>query len=161
MRLGRPQFVLLVMLFWYNRRAKLLPTNAAERELWTIWIGFFLAFGCILIATAAHADAGVLVPGNFDAACSTGMRLLAYPFISIIGGLAFFSMGSNYWGSATPSAWAFSHGRAHAVSHATLACRSSSGSCGSWRRSCHGRVHLRQLGQQLKEQDAGHNSAEF
>src|SRR5207253_2611589 len=35
------EFVLLGCLFWYNRHSRLLPTSSSERELWTIWIGYF------------------------------------------------------------------------------------------------------------------------
>ena len=38
------QFVLLAVLFLANRGRRLLPTTAAERELWTIWIGYLVAF---------------------------------------------------------------------------------------------------------------------
>ena len=92
------QLVLLVGLFWYNRGARLLPTSAAERELWTIWIGFFLAYGCTLVATHALPLLGVIEKVPQSLRCEHWQETLPYPFISIIGGLAFFSMGSNYWG---------------------------------------------------------------
>ena len=39
-------------LFWYNRRNnRLLPTSSSERELWTIWIGYFFALGATVAAT--------------------------------------------------------------------------------------------------------------
>ena len=41
-------FLGLGVSFWYNRRGRLLPTSAAERELWTIWIGYFTTH-CVIV----------------------------------------------------------------------------------------------------------------
>jgi serine/threonine protein kinase len=91
------QFVLLGAVFWYNRGARMLPTSAAERELWTIWIGYFLAYGSSLITAHTLSLGGVIQPGLY-APANHYEELLVYPFSSVLSGLAFFSMGSNYWG---------------------------------------------------------------
>jgi eukaryotic-like serine/threonine-protein kinase len=90
------QFVLLGLLFWYNRGSRLLPTSAAERELWTIWIGYFASYFAALVTTRLLLRLEVLYPGL--ATPGPMPELLPYPFISITSGLAFFIMGSNYWG---------------------------------------------------------------
>jgi eukaryotic-like serine/threonine-protein kinase len=91
------QFMLLAYLFWHNRRARLLPSNAAERELWSIWIGFFLAYCCSKAAFWAMPIFGLMKEGE-HVHRGNWIHFLAYPSITIIGGMAFFSMGSNYWG---------------------------------------------------------------
>lgn len=90
------QLLLLGLLFWHNRRGQLLPTNAAERELWTIWIGYFTTYFFTIITTRLLTyretiESDVVVNTYFP-------ELLPYPFISLVSGLAFFIMGSNYWG---------------------------------------------------------------
>jgi serine/threonine protein kinase len=94
------QFVILVCLFLYNRGNRLWPTTAAERELWTIWIGYFVAYGLSILTTRNLARLGIVASGQ-DVPPHLRMylmELLPYPFISLMSGLAFFVMGSNYWG---------------------------------------------------------------
>lgn len=106
------QFVLLAMLFLYNRgKQQLLPTTAAERELWSIWIGYFLAYGVAILATRLLIGRlDVLDPG--DNAPRYLLETLPYPFISAAAGLAFFAMGSNYWGKCYAIGVAFFVGAA-------------------------------------------------
>jgi serine/threonine protein kinase len=92
------QFALLGYLFWYNRRSQLLPTSASERELWTIWIGYFTTYFFIVIVTRSLAYFEILQPRVEWHAHAYFLELLPYPFISLVAGLAFFIMGSNYWG---------------------------------------------------------------
>ena len=92
------QFVLLGALFWYNRGSRLLPTTAAERELWTIWIGYFTTYFFIVIVMRLLAHVGVLQSDPSWDAHPYFLELLPYPFISLVSGLAFFIMGANYWG---------------------------------------------------------------
>ena len=92
------QFVLLGLLFWLNRRSRLLPTSAAERELWTIWIGYFTSYFFIVLITRSLAHFGVLQVGTNWQGRDYFLELFPYPFISLVSGLAFFIMGSNYWG---------------------------------------------------------------
>jgi serine/threonine-protein kinase len=87
------QFVLLGYLFWRNRGSRLLPQNAAERELWTIWIGYFTVYFFIVVLTR------LMLHFDFIESNSEYFReLFPYPFIALVSGLAFFIMGANYWG---------------------------------------------------------------
>jgi serine/threonine protein kinase len=90
------QFVVIGLLFWYNRGSRLLPTSMAERELWTIWIGYFCSYGVIILGTRLMLSRDLI-----EAALHLPERMadmLPYPFVSACAGLAFFAMGSNYWG---------------------------------------------------------------
>ena len=91
-------FVFLAGLFWRNRGSRLLPTSAAERELWTIWIGYFTCYFFIVIVIRLLATLEIIQPHAQWAAANYFQELLPYPFISMVSGLAFFIMGANYWG---------------------------------------------------------------
>jgi serine/threonine protein kinase len=93
-RLG--QFALIGAVFWRHRGSQLLPRSAAERELWTIWIGYVLAylFGLLAIRCMVFFEIvarGAAAPPHWE-------TLIVYPVSAIASGLAFFIMGSNYWG---------------------------------------------------------------
>jgi serine/threonine protein kinase len=90
------QIVLLGVLFWANRRNRLLPATSTERELWTIWIGYFCTYLCVLLTTQLLFALDVLVEGSNMP--GRWQECLPYPFLSVVVGLAFFVMGSNYWG---------------------------------------------------------------
>ena len=92
------QFALLAFLFWYARGSRLLPTNAAERELWTIWIGYFTTYFFIVMVTRSLDHLELLRTAPDWHARAYFLELLPYPFISLVSGLAFFIMGANYWG---------------------------------------------------------------
>jgi serine/threonine protein kinase len=93
-RLG--QFAAMAVAFWYNRGRRLLPTSAAERELWTIWIGYLITLAVNWTVCFMLREAGVIGPG--PAQIPRWDEYLLYPFITMLSGLAFFMMGSNYWG---------------------------------------------------------------
>ena len=91
------ELILLGCLFWYHRGNKrLLPTSSIERELWTIWVGYLFALMATVGATRLIRNM------DFIAATPSAPQhlteMLPYPFLSILAGLAFFIMGSNYWG---------------------------------------------------------------
>jgi serine/threonine protein kinase len=88
----------LAGLFFYNRGSRLLPTTAAERELWTIWIGYFATYFTIVIVTHLLTYFAIYQPHPDWPAQRYFQDLIPYPFISMVSGLAFFIMGSNYWG---------------------------------------------------------------
>jgi serine/threonine protein kinase len=89
------QFVVLGVIFWLNRGDHLLPRTAAERELWTIWIGYLVAYAAAyLVVYILWADR-IILPGTLP---EHSRNLILYPFSSLLSGLAFFVMGSNYWG---------------------------------------------------------------
>jgi hypothetical protein len=81
------QFALMGLIFWRQRRCCLLPTTVAERQLYAIWIGYMLA--CIMVGVVHHLLAW---QGKW------GDEFVVYPIWSALTGLAFFAMGSNYWG---------------------------------------------------------------
>jgi serine/threonine protein kinase len=90
------QFVLIGLLFWYNRGPRLLPTSAPERELWTIWIGYLASYVINALVLRALIGQGVIRGG--DPPVQGWEELILYPFSAVLSGLAFFVMGSNYWG---------------------------------------------------------------
>jgi hypothetical protein len=82
------QFLIMGGLFLRHRRHSLLPTTAAEKNLWTIWIG------CGLASMAVGVAHGQMVryagwPDKPEA---------LYPAWSALTGLAFFLMGGTIWG---------------------------------------------------------------
>jgi serine/threonine-protein kinase len=90
------QFVFLGLVFWRYRAALFLPTTAAERQLWSIWLGYLLAFGAAravlwLLSAREVVVAGPDAPRRWE-------DLALYPISSILAGLGFFIMGSSYWG---------------------------------------------------------------
>jgi serine/threonine protein kinase len=90
------QFATLGVLFLYHRGRNIWPTTAAERELWSIWIGYFFTYGMGIFVTRTISQLGIVAPGpNAEPYL---VELLPYPFVSLVAGLAFFVMGSNYWG---------------------------------------------------------------
>ncbi len=91
-------FVFLGVLFWLNRRSQLLPTNAAERGLWTIWIGYFTTYAFIVVVIRLLAYLEIIQAHPAWPAAKYLQELLPYPFISMVSGLAFFIMGAYYWG---------------------------------------------------------------
>jgi hypothetical protein len=91
------EFVLLACLFWHKRRhSRLLPTSSVERDLWTIWIGYFIAVGTTVAAARLVRWMDFIDPT--DRAPAHLEELLPYPFLATLSGMAFFIMGTNYWG---------------------------------------------------------------
>jgi hypothetical protein len=89
------QFTLMGIIFLRNRsRRRLLPASTAERQLWSIWIGYFI--GC-----AAVTLAGWQIIAETDV-----YRTQLYVLWGLLAGLAFFVMGGSYWG------WCFAFGLA-------------------------------------------------
>jgi hypothetical protein len=92
------QFLLMGILFWHYRgKRSFLPTSAAERQLWSIWIGYLVAYVMtVMVSLSIVRDDD----GGWD-------ELRMYPFSSILTGLAFFIMGSSYWGQCYAIGLAF------------------------------------------------------
>src|SRR5205807_10248209 len=90
------QFVLIGVLFWSNRGSRLLPTSAPERELWSIWLGYLASYVVNALVVRALLGQGVIARG--PGAPDGWEDLILYPFSAVLSGLAFFVMGSNYWG---------------------------------------------------------------
>jgi len=80
------QFLLMGVVFWQYRSKRLLPATSAERQLWGIWLGYLAGGGSLFLIDRQLV--------NLDGAPELSM----YPAWSVLTGLAFFVMGSNYWG---------------------------------------------------------------
>jgi hypothetical protein len=80
------EFVLLGLVFWRFRYKRLLPASAAERLLWSIWIGYLTA--CTLLSMSHRLMQG----------WAPALELSFYPPWTFLAGLGFFVMGSSYWG---------------------------------------------------------------
>jgi predicted Ser/Thr protein kinase len=107
------QYALLAVLFLWHRGKNLLPTTAAERELWSIWIGYFAANGVAIFVTRLMLDRLDVLDAGTNAP-ELIAETLPYPFIALTAGLAFFAMGSNYWG------WCYAIGAAFFAVAATM-----------------------------------------
>jgi serine/threonine protein kinase len=90
------QFALMAAVFWRFRPRTLLPTSAAERQLWSIWVGYLVAYGVSVWVGRLLVWYEVFQPGPNSPA--GWYDLIHYPMSAALSGLAFFVMGSNYWG---------------------------------------------------------------
>jgi hypothetical protein len=90
------QFVLMGLVFWKFRDRMVWPTSAAEKQLWSIWIGYFIAFAAIWLISRALLTPGLRSLGPPRSPAWEGG--FVYPFSTVLAGFAFFVMGSNYWG---------------------------------------------------------------
>jgi eukaryotic-like serine/threonine-protein kinase len=88
------QLVLGAVALWFVRRREALPANAAERQVWLIWLGALAAFGTSALASRLLIRGGVLVAGP-DAPAGWE-EVVAYPAAAAVSGLAFFIMGGSY-----------------------------------------------------------------
>lgn len=77
------QTTLMILLLWFYRGYRLLPATAAESQMWSIWIGYIAA--CYVIGISYCPLMGLEVQA-------------LYPAIAAVSGLAFFALGSHYWG---------------------------------------------------------------
>jgi tRNA A-37 threonylcarbamoyl transferase component Bud32 len=90
------QFVLGVVVLVALRWHRLLPANATERQLWSIWIGYLVAYAISAMASGLMIRFQVL--GRGAAGPERWDALIQYPISAVLSGLAFFMMGSGYWG---------------------------------------------------------------
>ena len=65
------QFATLGVLFLYHRGRNIWPTTAAERELWSIWVGYFVTYGMGIFVTRTMSDLRIVVPPK----CRTRSRI--------------------------------------------------------------------------------------
>jgi hypothetical protein len=82
------QFAVMGLVFWRYRKSQFLPTTPAERQLWSIWLGYLIASAVVIVAEWILVASGVIEKHE----------LAKFPVLSALSGLAFFIMGSNYWG---------------------------------------------------------------
>ena len=76
-------FAFLGVLFFFNRRSRLLPTSAAERELWTIWIGYFTAYFFIVIVIRALGWMKIIEGNPALPECTRDQIFLRTPAVSV------------------------------------------------------------------------------
>ena len=89
------QFLLMIAVMWRYRPKGLMPTSTAERQLWSVWISYVIACGVT----------GRLMRTMFgDEAIYAGQ---AYPMFCVLAGMAFFVLGSSYWGMCYAMSAAF------------------------------------------------------
>jgi serine/threonine protein kinase len=90
------QLLLMGLVFWRYRGHQLLPASMAERQLWSIWIGYLVAF--TVSATVYHLlERNKVFPDGEDQV-KHWKELILYPGFAILSGLGFFVMGSSFWG---------------------------------------------------------------
>jgi tRNA A-37 threonylcarbamoyl transferase component Bud32 len=80
------QVALMLLVLGRCRRGRLLPTSAAERHMWAVWIGYFLA--TLVLGGSRRITAGIGSEWELD----------IYPSLAALTGLAFFALGGSYWG---------------------------------------------------------------
>jgi serine/threonine-protein kinase len=88
MTLNVARFALLMILFlWLRPHKGLRPSSSAERQLWSVWIGYVIT---VMVLGLAHL--------LLDRGWRAEHERVIFPSITAIAGLAFFAMGSHYWG---------------------------------------------------------------
>jgi hypothetical protein len=81
------QFAVMGLVYWGFRPAGVRTASLAQRQLCSIWGGYVLA--CFLIPTVT------LQLTFFE---DPSLLWASYPIAALLTGLAFFAMGSSYWG---------------------------------------------------------------
>ena len=90
-------FALMALVYWLRRPQTLLPSNHAERRLWSIWAGFVLS--CSLVSRIS----------NFQMGLDKLYDYVLYPYWAVLSGFAFCITAASYWG------WAYIFGAAFFV----------------------------------------------
>jgi serine/threonine-protein kinase len=90
------QLGLMALVFWHYRKHRLLPASQAERQLWSIWLGYLIAFTVSAVVYRLLIRLNVL--GEGTAGPAHWDEFILYPGFAILSGLGFFVMGSSYWG---------------------------------------------------------------
>jgi serine/threonine protein kinase len=80
------KFVVMGFAFWRSRR-RLTPATKAERQMWSVWIAFFIAVSLTVIISRVYAPADQFPDTNSY-----------YPTWSILSGVVFFVLGGTFWG---------------------------------------------------------------
>ena len=88
------EFVLIGVVFCLYRGKGLAPWTTAERQLWSVWIGYIVGSGLIAFS------------GWREFSPDQTYHMAEYPFFAITAGMAFFFLGSSYWG------WCYAFGLA-------------------------------------------------
>src|SRR5207302_1245020 len=81
------QFGLMGLVYLRCCPNRYLPASAAERQLWSIWIGYFVAcFAAVIVGRVMEANEHPLD------------ELSLFAVWALFAGMAFFAMGGGYWG---------------------------------------------------------------
>jgi hypothetical protein len=80
------QFALMGVVFWRYRKHGVLPKSTAERHMWSVWLAYLTASVLVSVICRVLFGADKLYES------------ILYPFYAVVTGLAFFALGSNYWG---------------------------------------------------------------
>lgn len=84
------QFLVMSGTIWAMRERLLATRRSVSEQVWSLWIGFLMACNLSFV---------VLILQAYPFSSSDRSPLLeCYPFFSILSGLLWFAMGSNYWG---------------------------------------------------------------
>ena len=75
-----------VVFWWLSAASQLMPQTVAERQLWAVWLGYIVA--CIFMGSILKQQLG------FERLHD----MVEYPHFTIMAGMAFFILGSSYWG---------------------------------------------------------------
>jgi serine/threonine protein kinase len=92
-----PRVVQVVLMggafLWYCRGRTIMPTNPAERHLWSLVIGYIAAYEVSVVVYSMLINQGLRIQGfrQYD-------ELIRYPTSAVLSGLVFFALGSGYWG---------------------------------------------------------------
>jgi hypothetical protein len=89
------QFVGMGLVFWRYRPRTWLPQTVAERQMWAVWVGYILS--CFFITGVSRVQLGQ----------DKLYERVDYPYFAIAAGLAYFVLGSSYWGRCYAFAVAF------------------------------------------------------
>src|SRR5262249_34330405 len=85
----------MLVAFWGYRGRLILPAAQAQRQMWAVWLGYILS--CVLLAVIVKLQFGV--ERLYDR--------IEYPYLTIMAGMAFFFLGSSYWGGCYAIALAY------------------------------------------------------
>jgi hypothetical protein len=80
------QFALMLLVLWCYRPKGLMPTTPAERQLWSVWLGYVAT--CLMVSWQMRVMFGE----------ERIYQSVLYPIFCSITGLAFFALGATYWG---------------------------------------------------------------
>jgi serine/threonine-protein kinase len=84
------QFLAMGGTIWVLRGRLLATRRSVSEQMWSLWIGFILA--CNLSFVVLILQAYMLPSPNRNPLVE------CYPFFSLLSGLLWFAMGSNFWG---------------------------------------------------------------
>jgi serine/threonine-protein kinase len=89
------KFLLIGVVLWRHRPHGLRPTSTAERQMWSIWLGYVIACSTAAPYMRIMFDEEALYQGKI------------YSVYCCLTGLSFFVLGSSYWGGCYALAGGF------------------------------------------------------